>query len=312
MASEAQGTKARLYAKNGSGVPDWTTGTIKSYPFYRETMRYVGSVVHPQVITGDRSEHSERARKGPSMYVGDITFGVSPGEMAFWAPYFMGTTASGNTFALSANALLPFAILIDKVTATFEFSSCYVTKAVIVGKQNGPGGPPNFLTIQLSIIALAYQKNPSGPTASISLADGSLYPMVFEDTASGITIKGSARETKQFAILINNFVRARYVNSVEPSILYPVHRQVSLQTRHPYDSATSALDAVALSASAAGSIVATNGLVSVTWTFANLQLIPQSPVVSGKVEIDLVQNFVSRMSSSTLELEMTVDSNAGA
>jgi len=308
MVAEAQGTKARLYCKDGSGVPNWTTGTIKTFPFYRESMRYVGSVVHPQVITGDRSEHGERARQGPNLYAGDITFGVSPSEMAFWAPYFMGSVASGTTFALSANALLPFAILIDKVTATFEFSSCYVTKALVVGKQNGPGGTPNFLTLQLSILALAYQKNPTPPTATLDALTGDLVPLVFEDTSGAITIKAAARETKQFAILINNFVKARYVNSLEPSLLYPLHRQVSLQTRHPYDSGTSALDAVALSASAGGSIVATNGSVSITWTFGLLQLIPQSPVVPGKVEIDLTQNFVSRMTGSTRELTLTVDS----
>jgi len=308
MVAEAQGTKARMYSKDGAGVPNWTTGTIKTYPFYRESMRYVGSVVHPQVITGDRSEHGERARKGPSLYAGDITFGVSPAEMAFWAPYFMGATNSGTTFPLAANALLPFAILIDKVTAQFEFSSCYVTKALVVGKQNGPGGPPNFLTLQLSIIALAYQKNPTPPTATLDALTGDLVPLVFEDTASAITIQSAARETKQFAILINNFVKARYVNSVEPSILYPLHRQVSLQTRHPYDAATSALDAVALASSAAGSIVATNGSVSVTWTFGLLQLIPQSPVVPGKVEVDLVSSYISRMTGSTRELVMTIDS----
>lgn len=309
MASEAQGAKARLYCKDGAGVPDWTTGTIKSYPFYRESMQYIGSVVHPMVITGDRSEHGERARKGPSVYSGTITFGVSPAEMAFWAPYFMGTTASGTTFALAANALLPFSVLIDKVTATFEFSSCYVTKAVVRGTQNGPGGPPNFLILQLSIVALAYQKNPSGPTASISLADGSFYPMVFEDTASAIKISNTAYETKQFTILIDNYVRPRYVNSVEPSILYPMHRKVSLQTRHPYDSATAALDAVALSASPTSNntITATNGAVSIAWTFGVLQLVTQSPVVAGKQEIDLVSNYVSRMTGSTRELVLTID-----
>jgi len=276
-------------------------------------MQYIGSVVHPMVITGDRSEHGERARKGPSVYSGTITFGVSPAEMAFWAPYFMGKTASGNTFsfATNGNALLPFSVLIDKVTATFEFSSCYVTKAVVVGKQNGPGGPPNFLTLQLSIVALAYQKNPSGPTASISLADGSFYPLVFEDTASAIKISNTAYETKQFMILIDNYVQARYVNSVEPSILYPIHRKVALQTRHPYDSATAALDAVALSASPTSNntITATNGLVSILWTFGVLQLVSQSPVVGGKQEIDLVSNYVSRMTGSTRELELTIDSN---
>ncbi len=308
MASEAQGAKARLWCKDGAGVPNWTTGTTPSFPFYGETMRKIASVVHPQVITGDRSEHGERARGGPSLYYGTITFGVSPAEMAFWAPYFMGTVASGTTFALSANALLPFAVLINKVTASFEFSSCYVDKALVVGKQGGPGGPPNFLTLQLTIYALAYQKDPSPPTTAISLADGSYFPLVFEDTVGAVTIKAAARETKQFAILINNFVKARYVNSVEPSILYPIHRQVSLQTRHPYDTGTSALDDVALSASAAGSIVATNGTVSVTWSFALLQLMSRSPVVGGKNEIDLLSLYNSRMTGSTKECTLTVDS----
>lgn len=309
MASEAQGAKARMWCKDGTGVPNWTTGTTPSFPFYGETMRKIASVVHPQVITGDRSEHGERARSGPNLYYGTITFGVSPAEMAFWAPYFMGAVTSGaNVFPLSLNALLPFAILINKVTASFEFSSCYVDKALVVGKQGGPGGPPNYLTLQLTIYALAYQKDPSPPTTAISLADGSYYPLVFEDTIGAVTIKAAARETKQFAILINNFVKARYVNSVEPSILYPIHRQVSLQTRHPYDTGTSALDDVALSASAAGSIVASNGSVSITWTFGLLQLMSRSPIVTGKTEIDLSSTYASRMNSATRELVMTIDS----
>jgi hypothetical protein len=156
MANEAQGAKARLYCKDGSGTLAWDSGTVKSFPFYRESMQYIGQVVHPQVITGDRSEHGERARKGPSLYHGQIVFGVSPSEMAFWAPYFMGTVASGTTFALSANALLPFGVYIDKVTTKYAFYDCYVDKALIVCKQNGPGGPPNFLTIALTIYALSY------------------------------------------------------------------------------------------------------------------------------------------------------------
>ncbi len=308
MASESQGAKARLWAKDGTGVPNWTTGTTPSFPFYGESMRKIASVVHPQVITGDRSEHGERARSGPNLYYGTITFGVSPAEMAFWAPYFMGAVGSGTTFALANNALLPFAVLIDKVTASFEFSSCYVDKALVVGKQNGPGGPPNYLTIQLTIYALAYQKNPSPPTTAISLADGSYFPLVFEDTSGEVKFNTVAKETKQFAILISNFVKARYVNSLEPSILYPIHRQVSLQTRHPYDTGTSALDDVALSASAAGSVKATNGSVSVKWDFALLQLVSRSPVVNGKNEIDLVSNYNSRMTGSTRELIMTIDS----
>lgn len=307
MASEAQGSKARLWAKDGSGTLAWGSGTVVSYPFYRESMRKVASVVHPQVITGDRSEHGERARSGPNLYYGQIVFGVSPSEMAFWAPYFMGTTASGSTYALG-NTLLPFGIYIDKVTKQYAFYDCYVDKALVVGKQNGPGGPPNYLTLALTIYALSYTNSPASSSSNaIPTITGDYVPMIFEDTASAITIQSSARETKQFAILINNFLKQRYVNSLEPSISYALHRQVKLQTRHPFDTGTSALDDVALASSAGGSVVATNGTTSITWTFGLLQLESQTPVVAGKVETDLIQNFSSRMTGSTRELVMTVD-----
>lgn len=308
MATEAQGSKARIYAKDGSGTLAWNSGTIRSFPFYRESMRKVASVVHPQVITGDRDEHGERARKGPSLYYGTVTFGVSPAELAFWAPYWLGGTPSGTSYPLG-NTLSPFGLYVDKVTTKYAFYDCYVDKALVVGKQGGPGGPPNFLTLQLTIYALSYTNSPATTaSASIATITGDYVPMVFEDGAGAITIQSSARETKQLAILHENFLRQRYVNSLEPAITYPVHRRITLQTRHPFDTGTSALDDVALSSSAAGSVAFSNGSVSATWNFTLLQLVSQTPVVAGKTEIDLVSNYVSRASGSTASYSMTIDS----
>lgn len=308
MATEAQGSKARIYAKDGSGTLAWNSGTIRSFPFYRESMRKVASVVHPQVITGDRDEHGERARKGPSLYYGTVTFGVSPAELAFWAPYWLGGTPSGTSYPLG-NTLSPFGLYVDKVTTKYAFYDCYVDKALVVGKQGGPGGPPNFLTLQLTIYALSYTNSPATTaSASIATITGDYVPMVFEDGAGAITIQSSARETKQLAILHENFLRQRYVNSLEPAITYPMHRRITLQTRHPFDTGTSALDDVALSSSAAGSVAFSNGSVSATWNFTLLQLVSQTPVVAGKTEIDLVSNYVSRASGSTASYSMTIDS----
>ena len=78
------------------------------------------------------------------------------------------------------------------------------------------------------------------------------------------------------------------------------------------EGASAALDAVALSSSPTSNniITATNGAVSIAWTFGVLQLVNQSPVVAGKQEIDLVSNYVSRMTGSTRELVLTIDSTA--
>lgn len=311
MVSQAQGAKARLYAKDGSGTLAWNSGTIRSFPFYRESMRKIGSVVYPQVITGSRDEAGERARKGPSLYYGTITFGVSPSELAFWAPYWLGGTPSGTSYPLG-ETLSPFGLYIDKVTTKYAFYDCYVDKALVVGRQNGPGGPPNYLTLQLTVYALSYTNSPATTaTASIATITGDYVPIVFEDAASAITIQSSARETKQLAILHENFLKQRYVNSLEPSITYPIHRRVTVQTRHPFDTGTSALDDVALSSSAAGTFAFTNGTVSAQWNFTLLQLVSQTPVVSGKQEIDLASNYVSRASGSTASYSMVIDNTVG-
>jgi hypothetical protein len=306
MSTEAQGSKARLFAKDGSGTVAWDSGTVKSFPFYRESMRKVTSVVHPQVITGDRDEHGERARQGPSLYYGQLVFGVSPSELAFWAPYYLGGTPAGTSYPIG-NTLNPFAIYIDKVTTKFAFYDCYIDKCLIVGRQNGPGGAPNFLTMALTIYALSYISTPATTaSAAIPTITGDYVPLVFEDCV--LTLKSSTRQTKQFAVLHDNFLKQRYVNSIEPQISYPLHRQLKLQTRHPFDTGTSALDDVALSASAAATLAATNGTVSATWNMTLAQLVSQTPVVSGKTEVDLVSNYAIRASGSTASYSLTIDS----
>ena len=307
MVACAQGARGRLVTKASSGDPDWTSGTIERFAFYNEAVRKTNKIVHPPVITGDRSEHAERARRGPNFYGGPIMLPVSPADLRIWLPRIFGAAESGsNPYSYGLATTLPtFALLIDKVTKTYEFQDCYVDKAMIFGRQSGPnpGAPPNFLTLLVWIVAKGFDNGVTFPSTTLTKT-APYAPYIFEDGV--LTLKSAARETKAFKLLVDNHLRPRYVNNLNPTTICPHHRTVALQTQHPFDDDTDDLELQDLSGAAAGTLVLTNGSNVVTFNFAQLQAPIDIPVIPGKVEIDLTLHHVSRMLSSTDEIAATI------
>ncbi len=304
----AQGALAKLAMKEGSGAITWDSSAI-GLPFFRESLKKVGRVLHPDVIIGSREEVSERARKGPYFYGGWVYLTLTPGHAATIFPWVLGADASGTTFALS-ETLQTMGVLVDKVTQTHEFYNGVINRAIISGTQHGPGGPPNWVTVALQMYFKSYATGTSYPALTLGVTN-EFAPLVFEDADNGgtsrLTLGGSTREMKHFTIDINNYVVPRYVNALEPTALCPTRRTVNVTTVHPYDSGTSNLYDQAL-AGAAGSLVFANSTVSVTFTFATLQVDTETPEVQGKKEIDLHLNMAARKLSSTGSLVCTVDS----
>lgn len=302
-ASCAIGTHGKFAVKQGSSSYTWSTGTVYQAPFYHENVKKRGTIGNPNVITGSRSSNSERNRKGPNFHGGSILFPVDPGNLVWLLEAALGTAPSGTTFAV-AETLTNYGYLIDKVTGTFELQNAVVDKLLITGQQTGPGGAPNYLKAMVSLIGTGSQGGVSFPTASIPLTNQYI-PYVFEDGV--ITLQSATRNIKRFALLIDNHVHARYVNSLDPTILCPTNRTVVLSTVHPYDADEDDLYDQAL-AGAAGTLAFTNGAVSTSFAFANLAVPANTPVITGKTEIDLELTMQARMSSTTREIIVTNDS----
>ncbi len=294
--------------KEGSGAITWSSGAT-GFPFFRESIKKVGRVLHPDVIIGSRQEVSERARKGPYFYGGWVYLTLTPGHAAILYPWILGADASGTTFAL-AETLQTMAVLVDKGAQTHEFYNGVVNRAIISGTQHGPGGPPNWVTVALQMYFRSYATGTSYPSLTLDVT-GEYAPLVFEDAdnagTSRLTLGGATREMKHFTIDINNYVIPRYVNALEPTALCPSRRTINVQTVHPYDSGTSNLYDQAL-AGAAGSLVLVNSTVSITHTFATLQVDTVTPEIEGKKELDLHLNMAARKLSSTDSLVVTLDS----
>lgn len=311
----AQGALAKLAVKEASGDITWSTGTVIPIPFARESLQKRAHIGHPDVIIGSREEVSERARFAPYFYGGWIVFHLSPGHAATVFPWALGADADGSTppFYDLAESLQTFGVLVDKVTGVHEFYDGVINRMIISGKQNGPGGPPNFITCAIQCIFKGY----NGPSTADSYPSltygitGEYKPLVFEDTdnagTSRLTLNAATREMKSFTLDINNHVEPRYVNSLTPTALCPTRRTITLTTVHPYDSGTSSLYDQAV-AGAGGSLNIVNGTVSVAFTFGNVQADVITPVVDGKHEINLQMQMSIRKVSTTASLRVAVDS----
>lgn len=295
--------------KEGSGAITWSSGAT-GFTFYRESLQKRAKIIHPDVITGVRGEASERGRFGPYFYGGWVIMPVNPGDCATLFPWILGADASGTTFDL-AETLQTFGVLVDKVTDTHEFYNGVVNRAVIHGKQNGPGGPPNHLTVAIQMIFRSYATGTSYPSLTLPVT-AQYAPLVFEDSdnsgTSRLVLGAAARQYKEFTLDLNNYVEPRWINALEPATLCPARRTTTLTTTHPYDSGTSNLYNAAV-AGAAGSLAFVNGSVSITFTFGNLQADIVTPVITGKREIDLQLQMSARSLSSTPALSCAIDSS---
>ena len=303
----AQGALAKLAVKEASGDITWSTGTVIPIPFARESLQKRAHIGHPDVIIGTRGEVSERARFSPYFYGGWIVFHLSPGHAATVFPWALGADASGTTYDL-AETLQTFGVLVDKVTGVHEFFDGYISRMIISGKQNGPGGPPNFITCAIQCIFKSY----NGPGSADSYPSltyavtGEYTPLIFEDA---VLTLGSATEIKSFNLDINNHIEPRYVNSLTPTALCPTRRTVTLTTISPYDSGTSALyDLTVTGVASTKTLAITNGSTSITATFGSLQVDTQTPVVDGKHEINLQLQMAARSLSTTPAVSFAIDS----
>lgn len=298
----AQGAFGRIAIRSGTSPYTWASGTRLRY--FRESIRYVGVIDVPDTINGTLQENSERARRGPGVYAGIVTFPVNPADMVTLLPLFMGGSPTGTSFPY-AETVPTFGILIDKITDVFEYPNGVVNRILIHGKQTMPGQQqPNWLTMAVEMLFKDEVTGVEFPDLAYGTTAG-YTDFVFEDSA--LTVLGSARKPKEFSLLIHRHQWARYVNSVKPTTFCPSRFSAILNARFPYDDDHDDLHNQAL-AGAAGSLAFTNGTISTTFNFGNLQAPPKTPDTPGKTEIDIDLTLVARKLGSTDAVAVVNDS----
>lgn len=301
----AQGALSRLYVEPGSSPYTFDTSS-ETYEFLSENLQKKGTVVNTNGIRGTRSAHSARSRLGPYTVEGSILFNPDPAMLDNWLPRILGATENSDVFAV-AEGLPSFAVLMDRVTQTFEYKDCYVNRAVLQGRSNQFGGEPSPLAMSIDIVGKSRATGTSVPVVALSTAPNSA-PYIFEDGV--LTMQSATRQIIDFTLLIDNNLLVRFTNSLTATTICPQSRTVAFRCTVPYTSDTPVTNLLDQSTFAAATLAFTNGNMSTSIALAQLEIETVDPVVRGKQEIVLELAGMARMTGTTREIVVTSDSTA--
>lgn len=301
MGVASQGAMAKLYVEPAAAPHTFDTNSER-WEFYAENIQKRGTIVNPPTIRGTRSPCSARSRSGPYTVGGQIHFPVSPVWLDSWLPRILGAAEVSDVFDV-AETIPAFGILLSRIAETFQYTSCYVNRAVF--RPQPMGEMKTIITATLDIIGTAEITGTSAPNVTLDCSSAAYQPYLFSDTT--ITLLGTARQALDFVLVIDNHLDARFTNSLTATSITPTNRTVVLRTTNPFTS--DELDLYDQDVDGDdGQMVWTNENMSATWDFPNLQVPPESPTVTGKQEIPLYLTHTARRTTSDTEVTVTNDS----
>ena len=294
MPLASQGAQSNLAMDAATPVD----GSSEPFEFKSFGIKKLATIIGDEGIRGTRSHSKERTRDGIYTVGGPIVLEPSPIDLDKLLPRILGAAESTDTFAL-AETLPSFSVGVDLVADAFEYTDCYVNRAIFRGT---PGG---LLELELDILGKT-QIDLSYPSLTLGVATNDV-PYTYQEGVC--TLNALARDIISFELTIDNFLEARFTNSLTSTSITPQDRLITLKTVTPYTSGEINLYTQS-TAGTSGSLVFTNSGLSTTFTFANLQPPQDTPVVTGKTEITMELTHVARRSGATLELVITSDSVA--
>lgn len=281
---------------------DGTFGTNSiAIPFLYENIQKKGRIIGTRGISGTREQWYQRTRIGHYTIDGRIAFHASPIALDMVLPCILGAAESTNVFN-TADALLPFYALIDRVATIYKYGPCTVNRGIF-RSQAGPGdSEEEFLECIMEVMATAETDGETwaGDIPAYSTTQASAAPYVLSDAV--LTVNSVTYPFHDFVLVIDNHLEPRWVNSLTPTSLCPQDRTILLRVGMPFTAADAAVyanlygtptDAVKQGGYAA-TLVFTNDTKSLTFTFLKLQWQDQSPTVMGKQPIPFYIDFVAR------------------
>lgn len=271
------------------------------YDMLRETVGKRGTVHEHDGMRGTRSRNGGRTRAGIYAVGGSLFLRPTPEELATLLPWILGADASGTTFAL-AETIPERYVSIDRVAKVHTYDGCKVARAIFTG---GEGSP---LDLEIQIVGKTETQGNAGTFPSLTF--GNTGPFEFYDAASGVTLAGTgSRAIKSFQLTIDNGLIVTYNNSQSAQNIVAGDRMVSVSYSTPYSSSETDLHDQAAAGAAATFTFTHVAAYSLSFAVANLQIPAETPSAPGRgAEIVLGGNGMARMSGSTRELIVTLDS----
>jgi hypothetical protein len=313
----SQGAHAGLLVEPGAS-PHTFDASSELYDFLFEDVRKDGRLIGGRGIAGTRSQFANRMVEGSYPVGGRIVTYTSAKDLDNWLPRVLGAAEAADEFDLD-EALPAFGVMIDRVGGVFAYTDCKVNRC-FWRAEAGPGdGEPELVEQVVEIMGLTEDATVSWPgTPPTFSTDSNRTPYILSHGV--LTIDATPFQIKEFALLVDNHLMPRWVNSLTATALCPSDRTVALRVKVPFTAADDAVFSGLYKnanrhAGITSTLVFTPTVVaglSTTFTFKGLQWVQQSPSVPGKREIDLTIDFFARRTGTDSELVVTNDSTVTA
>ena len=246
-------------------------------------------------LRGTRSHIAERTIEGVEEVAGSITMAPNPEELALLLPW-VGFAATGTTFNLT-EALTSRYITADKVTKVPTYSGCYVNRATMRAVKNAPW--------EWTFDIVGQQESVGAAASFPSLSLTETPPLALHHSV--LTLLGSARSFSEITVTIDNALEPQANNATYNELIETTDRIVTVDVTLPYTTAN--LDLMRPDvAGDDGTLVFTYGNYSCTFTFGILQFPRGAVEVPGKSGLMLRLSGQARMTGSTRELVIVLDS----
>lgn len=202
------------------------------YPFLYEDVKAVRKRVSSNLITGSGSQYSSRSTKASYVPQGPIGLQLGPAELDKWLPRILGADESSNVFAISESIKL-FDMMIYRDNGVFYYRNCVVAAALFQSKSADGGDEEEILNTQLRIIAREEDLTKSWPATIPTHFDGEDYAP-YTHGQHRFSINGTAYNSMETSILIDNGIQARTRNSLTPNCVFKTRRRIRAMITAPF------------------------------------------------------------------------------
>jgi hypothetical protein len=246
-------------------------------------------------LRGTRSHIAERTIEGVEEVAGSIVMAPNPEELALLLPW-IGFAATGTTFNLTEGVTSRY-ITADKVTKVPTYSGCYVNRAQMRAVKNAPW--------EWTFDVIGQQETVGDAASFPAISITETPPLALHHSV--LTLLGSARSFSEITVTIDNALEAQANNAAYNELIETSDRMVMVDVTLPYTTAN--LDLLRPDvAGDDGTLVFTYGNYSCTFTFGILQFPRGAVEVPGKSGLMLRLSGQARMTGSTRELVIVLDS----
>lgn len=265
-----------------------------------DKLKAVRSRVMTEGLRGTRQRIHETTGDGTIKIAGDVEVIPTNTMLGILLPFVLGGARTGSVQPYSypfAETLPTFYGTSDRGAKVFTYTGCVINKAVFSlaeGQQ---------LKLILSIVA-----------QTETIANAGTFPALtfptdppFMWSSAVYTFNALTRSVKDSSITIDNaLITDRFMNSQTITQAPSQDSHVEVECTSPFTADETDLYNVALGADAGGTITASDGTHTLTFTFGKLDWPSETPEVAGRGEIHSKLHFTSRKTGSTDAIAITL------